>query len=234
MTARARSLETTIDTAWQRLAVMMAALCASLPADWEGTANPFSRAVRLGVLRLLRPAEALARRLILTMARELRLAAPKSVDRASKDASTKPATGRPAPRNSGFSLSEPMASLGAACRLAPASQSPFKAGIGPRILTLDSTGTMVNTIDGTVRTPRVKIRLMALLTAMKDPAPLARRLARRLLKARAAYTLRRLPLRPGRAPGWSCRHTPDWLREALSVFTREARGWPPPPDRFTS
>lgn len=229
MTVLRPSLETTLDRAWQRLSVLLATLCAMMPPGWAASPAPLSQPLRRRILRLLRPGEALARRLILTMARELRLDPPPPPKSA-------PGLQAPARRDqpssslrSGFRLTEPIASLRAAAGCPSVRALPFRRGPGPRILSFDEPGTVVNRIDDTDRTPRVKIRLMALLTAVKAPGPLAQRLARRLLAARASGRLRRLPLKPGHAAGWSCRHTPAWLKDALSTFTAEARGWPPPP-----
>ena len=222
-------LEMTMELAWKRLAALMATVCAMMPAGWESNDTPLRSCLRLKLLRLLRPAEALARRLILTMARDLSVAPgkPSITPRAHMDFSALRRAGTPP--TSVFSLYESIPPLRVHLTPVQASKCFRTVGPGPRILDLDGSCTLVNTLDGTGRTFRVKIRLTALLTAMKDPAPLARRIARRLLRARQTGTLKRLPLKPGYAPGRLSRHTPYWLCEALRVFTLEIRGWPPPP-----
>jgi hypothetical protein len=228
MTTADPRLKQTIDRAWQRLAGLLAALCAALPADWLDTPDGFSPHARRRILRALAPAEALARRLIMTMILQMPPLRAAALISASAPREWPPQSRNGAARAATFSLFEPIASLRACLGRENGTPSPFRAMGSPAILCLDTSAMMENRHDLPARIPGLKTRLRALLTVIADPALTARRFRRRFHRRNAAGRPLRSPLRRVAVPGLASRQTPDWLKEALDVFAFEARGWPPP------
>ncbi len=157
------------------------------------------RHVHLSLLRVLRPAEAIARRLIAIAAREI---------------SVTPRTAGPAPssaiprgkkeREPVFALFDPRRQIG-----------PIKkrvAGHGPNIRHFDGFDAPVPewqeaSPDDMVDVARLIARAKALRAALDDIPAQARRLARMMAKREAAGRPPIRPMRPGRPPGYRERWT---------------------------
>ena len=149
------------------------------------------RAVRLSILRVLRPAESAARRLIVIAARDVDRAVP-GPPRALVGVIPK-GSGERAARFALFDPRKRFSELGTG--------AGFVRGFGPRISDVD--GVRVVEAVREESDARVIARLRALHGALADMPAQARRLARLLAKRRAAgEVLRRTsPLRPGLPPG---------------------------------
>ena len=148
------------------------------------------RVVRLSILRVLRPAESAARRLIVVAAQGLDVTAP-GRRRAVVGVIPK-GEGQAVPR---FALFDPRK------RFADLKTSAgFAAGFGPRVGGFEAVRTQAPVEPSDAR---LISRLKALHAALEDIPAQARRLARVLAKRRAAGGVprRTSPLRPGFAPG---------------------------------
>ncbi|WP_084417979.1 hypothetical protein [Henriciella litoralis] len=219
------TLNTRISSAWTQIAALVASL-AHLAGCAEGRFLPrIAPAVRIKALRLLRPAEALARRLIVTMARGLIDQARAALRPNPKEASG-PARSHTSTRPA-FKLFEPMASFSSI--LGTGHFPAARTGPGPRILDLSAPYPGPPAAPQPVaRPPSLAARIDALARLCADPARLALRHARKI----AAHDFRSLrlrrinPLRPGLPQGRYSRHTPDWLKDALSLFGAELRAGP--------
>ncbi len=154
--------------------------------------------IRRAILRVLRPAEAAGRRLVVVAAEELSVPAP----------AQRQAPSAPIPKGNGaavpcFALFDPRKRFAASN-----DGARMLAGYGPRIdgiaLTEPSTPEGREPSDA-----RVMGRLLALHAALEDIPKQARRLARVLARRRAADEIprRTSPLRPGFPPGHRQRQT---------------------------
>jgi hypothetical protein len=170
------------------------------------------------VLRLLRPAEAAARRLVMAVARTLPACAPRPLPPApaSRTAIVKPTAG-PAARRGKLSLPlvDPLRTRMAPRRLpskgVPRISVPGFAPPFPLPVRLPLTS------DDPLDAERLNLRIRALAAALDDLPAAARRFARwRASARRDGGRLRRVwPLRPGRPPGWS-RRLSHAVRELLA------------------
>jgi hypothetical protein len=213
-----RHLSLALTRAWPLLERLVAALAAKT----GGVNGEIPHALRLHVLRLLRPAEALLRRIIVLMAHEIE-SLPAPVPAAP------PPGGRPTLRRvgqPGFQLFEKVP--GFASVFGPTFASP-RIGANPRILDLDAPYPMPTAKADRGRRPdRLIVRVRALQAALARRAKIARRLARYWArqKARPAGPARTGPLRPGWPPGSRDRQTPDWLKDVLLHIASEIRRCP--------
>jgi len=204
---------------WPRLVALVAGIAAML----EG-AGADDRAVRLHAMRLLRPAEALVRRIITLLADRLETRLLPSAP-----ASQAILPNRKGRRHSaGFALFEPVATCAAAIG-GPGRGMRFHAG--PRIVDVLGPGTACYAAEEAPARPRLNARLAALQNALEAPERHALRLARRRARALSSDGPRpRLtPLRPGWPPGIRGRDTPDWLSATLDDLNAQIRCRPPPP-----
>ena len=219
------TLNARISTAWAQIATLVASL-ARLAGCAEGLLpKRIAPRIRIEALRLLRPAEALARRLIVTMARSLIdqvRAAPKQSPNPKRSAASPNTATRPT-----FKLFEPIASFSSI--LGRGHFPAARSGPGPRILDLAASypGTPT-TPEPAPRPPSLAARIDALARLCADPARLALRHARKIAAHdfRAARLRRINPLRPGLPQGRYSPHTPGWLKDALSLFGAEVRSGP--------
>ncbi len=193
---------------------VVAALLASAGLATGAVLVGLPRVVRLSILRVLRPAESAARRLIVVAAQGLDVAA-QGRERALVGVIPKGA-GAAVPR---FALFDPRK------RFAELSTGAgFVAGLGPRISGFDA----VRVEARVCKEPsdaRLIARLKALHAALEDIPAQARRLARTLAKRRAAGDVprRTSPLRPGFAPGyrqWRVHEVDDILAECTVLAAR--------------
>lgn len=184
--------------------------------------------LRRKLLRLLRPAEALARRLIVLLAREeygeARAAAcPGRMTRRAGSGSEAP--------SACFSLYEPIAPLapGSSARLSVRPRLPA-GSLGPRILDLSGdypAETLALAPEPPPRPDRVIARIRGLQACLAAPSRYARRLARATARRLASVVFRRAnPLRPGLAPGARSAHTPPEVREMLRLLSTETKARP--------
>jgi hypothetical protein len=173
------------------------------------------RHLHRAILRLLRPAESAARRLVIVMARGLVVTLAPPRPRKAKPASTflrKPggtgilmprgamATARPAPRALALPLLDPLRPF------RPRPRRPARSGI-PRVSLPGITALFPVTPrrppapDDPLDATRLALRLQALRAALDDLPGQARRFARWRARKQAGRTRRVWPLRPGRPPG---------------------------------
>ncbi|RIJ25859.1 hypothetical protein D1224_01700 [Henriciella barbarensis] len=203
---------------WPRLVALVAGIAAML----EG-AGASDRAMRLRAMRLLRPAEALARRIITLLADRLEADLPPLRDGGGQK--------RPEPvrrrHSAGFVLFEPVATCAASISR-PGRGRRFHAG--PRIVDVLGLIAVSPTQRDTPAKPRLEGRIAALQKAVEAPERHALRLARRRARALSSDGPRpRLtPLRPGWPPGIRGRETPGWLTAVLDDLTVQIRCRPPP------
>jgi hypothetical protein len=185
-------------------------------------------ALHRSIARVLRPAESAARRLIVTLARIVKLKAP-------------PARSRPAPtglvrakresRRIAFPLFDPRQRFGR--------RRPTPQAAAPRILSLAPGAVLSPRIgprkvrdhsDGQETSANLLARLAALKNALEDLPRQARRLVREQDRRRNRSRVEfKFPLRPGAAPGFrkkprldidSILHDCDWLaRNAVAPNT---------------
>ena len=232
-----RHLEIAIARAWPVVAALVARLV--VMAGLEGEAAPvrLSRPLHTQILRLLRPAEAIVRRLIVLMAREIELARDGSTLMVS---GTNHATMRALPdvfphgerrratrkqeAHSNFQLFETLPTLAAAWR----ERRDKTPGPGPRILSLDAPFPVATMPEDGVAASPVLARIRGLERVLKDPTRRAKRHANFLgRKARANAPHGRInPVRPGHAPGSRSRYTPPDVRDLLAYLTAETRAGP--------
>lgn len=206
-----RHLTLAMERAWpqlERLAVMVGALLGL----FDGLVPArISRGARLGALRLLRPAEALVRRLIVMMAYLMDVQpVPAALSPAHVQHETVKRGLSPKPR---FRLFEPLPGFSGVFAAPGTSQAPERATESPAKPV--SAAMLVRRLEG----------LEAVLAA---PEAYAARYARwRARRRRMARPGRTDPVRPGYPPGVRSRHTPDWLKDSLVQFASALRRWPP-------
>lgn len=216
-------------TALGRLLATLLAM-AGLAGDLEPAGGPrraLPRHLHRAVLRLLRPAEAAARRLVIAIARSLPgtppAGMPARVDRPARGGS---APGSSAPGNSVLVISAHPTALSLPL-LDPLPRRPLRriSKLLPRVsvpgVTLPPPPSRPPLLpDDPVDAGRLHRRLRALARALDDLPAAARRFARwrgardAALRAGDSRARRVWPLRPGRPPGWS-RLGPDAVREML-------------------
>ena len=203
---------------WPRLVALVAHIAAMV-----AHASPQDRAVRLKAMRLLRPAEALTRRIITLLADQM---------------DPGPLTSRPCCgtdqknrnrkcRSTGFTLFEPVATCAASIGKAGRRR---RFSSGPRIVDLLGIHRAIPQQLAVLSEPPLSARIAALQTALEAPERHAMRLARRRARALSsdAPRPRLTPLRPGWPPGIHGRDTPDWLVAALDDLNAQIRCRPPP------
>ena len=202
---------------------------AALIAGILGSEGRISRGAHTRALRLLQPAEALARRLIVLMAWDMGpVPAPVAASPAALSQIHRAA------RRSGdqsriahFQLFEPLPTFSRLIRNRKRPEKP--KGPGPRILFLDAPYPAAKTTEPGMPGDHLRRRLAALEKVLANPARRARRHATFLArKVRDNAPLGRVnPIRFGYAPGERSRHTPLELKQLLSFLQIEARAGPP-------
>lgn len=203
---------------WPRLVALVAHIAAIVTR-----AAPQDRAARLKAMRLLRPAEALVRRIITLLAETMDpgpLPSQPCVGTAKKSRASQR-------QSTGFTLFEPVATCAASIGK-PGRMRRFSSG--PRIVDLLGAHAAYSSRKGVSNDPLLDVRIAALQAALEAPERHAMRLARRRARAleAAAPRPRLSPLRPGWPPGIHGRETPDWLVAALDDLTAQIRCRPPP------
>lgn len=203
---------------WPRLVALVAHIAAMV-----AHASPQDRAVRLKAMRLLRPAEALARRIITLLADQMDSAPLVSEPRgvaANRNLNQKR-------RSTSFTLFEPVATCAASIGK---SGRRRRFSSGPRIVDVLGSNVAYARPNAVVIEPPLHARIAALQTALEAPERHAMRLARRRARALSndASRPRLTPLRPGWPPGIHGRETPDWLVAALDDLNAQIRCRPPP------
>lgn len=232
MTLPDRYRQTALANAWPMLDRLVARLCvlaglASSSSSASLASAPLARVLRCKLLRLLRPAEALARRLVLLLARELPADAPASP--VGKSART-PSQSRTAPGpQSSFRLFEPVAAFSANAVRGRRQRPPKSAG--PRLLDLSGPFPQpaVQCDEPPAPRPcRLIARIRGLQRCLAAPERHAARLARAMFRRAASVAVfrRANPLRPGWPPGARSVHTPPEIRTLLSVLCFELRARP--------
>lgn len=184
--------------------------------------------LRQEVLRLLRPAEALARRLILLLAREPGLAGQPVPARQTQQPPRRTESPLRVPRSC-FSLYEPVAPLTPAqFTLFPARRRPPASFQAPRLLDLSGPYPADSAPPEPDHTPDPLItRIRGLQACLAAPGRYARRLAGAMARRLASSVFRRAnPLRPGWPPGARSGHTPADVREMLRLLCLELRARP--------
>ncbi|WP_018146553.1 hypothetical protein [Henriciella marina] len=231
MECTAANLTPLIARVWPRLVAFVAAI-ACMVAGRGGQIDGHTRAK---ALRLLRPAEAMVRRVIALMAIEMNLETQAPCNNAADK--RKPAC-RQTRSPGGFTLFEPVPTF-AACFGTGSGKSRFTAG--PRIIDLaapliPAPQTPAHQTAPPTQTDMLLARIDALQAAMRAPEKHARRLARRTARTLAdpQSKQRITPLRPGWPPGLRGRETPDWLAAVLLDLNSAIRCRPPPrpPERI--
>ena len=175
------------------------------------------RGVAAKILAILKPAEALARRLLYLLAPTITLAspnpAPKSVSPAKAGVSSRsvPATPKPRDHTPVFRLTE------------PASRGPRPTG--PRIRYLDGPPTPPKPVRP-ARTPqtasKLRDRIIALSMVLGDPNHHARRLARFLARRAAKAAPRPVPFNFAYVPRLARHGLEEDLRDALEFLNAAA------------
>lgn len=214
------ALSPLIARVWPRLVALVARL-AKLAAQAGATGD---RGLRLQAFRLLRPAEALARRIIMRLAEEIDAGDLQAL-RASPARAAPP---RPAHKAAcSFCLFEPVPTF-AACFGLSKGRGRFRAS--PRILDLDGPSLDSAAAPAPATADTLTRRVEALQRVLDAPDRSARRLARRIARTLAAPASDRriTPLRPGWPPGLRSLDTPDWLKAVLLDLNHELRSRPPP------
>lgn len=227
--------------AWPLLRQMVQVMTGMLGMDEDSAPERISHGLRIAVLRLLRPAEALTRRLIVLMAWEIDVS----------EALNKPCHGaaRSGAQTMGSALSrvhrkaqhggdqlknhfilfEPLR-IPRSIFTDTALPARAKAkGPGPRILFLDQPFPVAPAPAPDTDAASLTGRIRALEKALAAPEKIARRHAIFLERDRRSNQLpgRINPIRPGPAPGVRSRHTPPDLKELLQFIGYEARQGPP-------
>ena len=202
----AMDLTAAIDRNRTALAEIVAALCVMVGLVAGGTVERLPQAVRLMVLKLLRPAESAARRLIVMAAHGLvlepQVVRPKAAGGAKAVKGAAKVSARAA-----FRLCDPHMRFGKDGR-------PYRRpGRGPRVWTilpdpriplfrLPPIAAPVVVTKGTSTDLRLTRRLSAISAALADLPKQARRLVRwRAKRAAMPGFIIRQPLRPGQPPG---------------------------------
>lgn len=203
---------------WPRLVSLVAHIAAIVTR-----AAPQDRAARLKAMRMLRPAEALARRIITLLADRMDpgpLASQPCLGTARKSRGSQH-------HPTGFTLFEPVATCAASIGK-PGRRRRFSSG--PRIVDLLGAHAAYFPPKPVSSEPSLSARIAALQNALDAPERHALRLARRRARTPGpdAPRPRLTPLRPGWPPGIRGRETPDWLIAALDDLTAQIRCRPPP------
>ena len=216
-----RHLTLAIERAWPLLERLVTMVQALLGMSDGLLPDRVSRQARIAALRLLRPAEALMRRIIVVMAHDISVSPPSALSpiHVSHKAVSRDQTSltRKAPQTS-FRLFEPIPSF-AACFGPPA--APTATGAAPP--------KPVIAAGDSVPSSPLAARLKGLEAVIAAPAKRAQRFAG-VLARKAAEPFRAgrtHPLRPGWPPGSRSRHTPVWLKDLLLHLTRETGRGPP-------
>jgi hypothetical protein len=209
---------------------IVAALIAMAGLNGDGVVGRLKRSTYREVLRLLRPAEAAVRRLIVIAARGLNAKLPPRRPFPQGLALTGARGGRPS-----FQLFDGRERFG----WAPPKRASAEAG-APRILIYDSSPLVPlfrcrpvasaapepkPEPDGTVATLRLSLRLQAIKRALQDLPGQARRLARwQAKRAGTAGFKSASPLRRGRPPGHrkEPRDEIDWILREVHALARDA------------
>lgn len=223
-----RHLAIAMERAWPLLGRLVAGVAAMLGLEGATGPDRIPRFLHRRALRLIRPAEALARRLIVLMARDMavpagpRLSAVPDRDRPRRRAAEQAPAG--APR---FQLFEPLPTLAGLMR----ERRAGPAGPGPRILCLDQPYPVAPVAEPGMAAGPLIARLKALEAVLANPVKRARRHAVFLARKRRSNAPpgRINPIRPGPAPGARSRHTPPELLDLLVYMANEARTAPPGP-----
>jgi len=219
--------------AWPLLRQMVQVMTGMLGMDEDTAPERISHALRIAVLRLLRPAEALTRRLIVLMAWEVEVPkdlnpvcgkATQSADQKRDPAPDKDRTARPH-----FTLFEPLRMPRSIFLDTPAPARLKPVGPGPRILSFDRPYPVSPAPAPDTNAASLTGRIRALQRALAAPEKIARRHAIFLERDRRSNRLpgRVNPIRPGPPPGMRSRHTPPDLKELLQFIGYEARQGPP-------
>ncbi|WP_084396267.1 hypothetical protein [Henriciella aquimarina] len=222
-----RHLKIAMERAWPLLTGLAATLAALIGLSDSIAPKRVSRSVHIRAMRLLRPAEALLRRLIVLMARELYGNLSGTHPTALSPIHVSPdlvRVKRDQTKKAHFQLFEPLATV-ASC---DSHRAPKPVG-NPRILSLDAPyPAEVEKPDG-LSAARLVARVRALRKVLDNPKHRAKRFARFLARKAAANTpMGRLnPVRPGWPPGARSRHTPPWLTDMLRHLGPEVRKHPP-------
>lgn len=214
---------------WPRLRALVAQVCALV--GWASGPAPaqLPACLRLAALRLIRPAEAMARRLVLLEAvaealPDVKISAHPGPDPVSPATGRGPAANDPGMRREArktlLPLTDTLPGFPGPC--APQRRIPDAEVPRVRLMEAGAAWTPPHSegrdADRPVPTARTFARLAALQTVLDDPAPAARRMARWLARSAAMGALppehrrpaRISPLRPGRPPGDRQRGG-DWL-----------------------
>ena len=198
---------------WPRLVALVAHIAAMVAG-----ASPQDPAVRLEAMRLLRPAEALARRIITLLADQMNpgpLPLGPCCGTARKNRDRKR-------QSTGFALFEPVATCAASIGK---TERRRRFSSGPRIVDLFGACPTVTQPRAVLSEAHLSARIAALQNALEAPERHAMRLARRRARALSSDTPRpRLtPFRPGWPPGIHGRETPGWLVAVLDDLTAQIR-----------
>lgn len=225
MGCTAADLSPLIARFWPRLVDLVASIACMV----AGRGDQIDRGMRLKALRLLRPAEAMVRRVIALMALNMTVEADEPRRETARHRKPSPHANCGA---TGFALFEPVPTC-AACFDTGRRRRRFSAG--PRIIDLAAPFAPVSpplTPETPPQTPgdTLLARIDALQSAIDAPEKLARRLARRTARTLAdpQSPKRITPLRPGWPPGLPGRETPDWLGAVLLDLNSAIRCRPPP------
>lgn len=234
MSGPERHLAIAMERAWPLLGRLVARVAAMLGLEGGTGPDRIPRFLHRRALRLIRPAEALVRRLIVLMARDMDLPAAAAVpasltpqaraalSRARRRAAAARRTEAAPPR---FQLFEPLPSLSGLMR----ERRAEPAGPGPRILFLDQPYPVAPVTEPGMSAGPLIARLKALETVLANPGKRARRHAKFLARKRRSNAPpgRLNPIRPGPAPGARSRHTPPDLLDLLVYMAHEERTGPP-------
>lgn len=224
---------------WPRLRALVAQVCALV--GWASGPAPaqLPAYLRLAALRLLRPAEAMARRLVLLEAVAEALPSVKISAHPGRDPGS-PATGRrqaakdPGLRREERKLLLPLTDTLPGFPAPHNDQRRIPDAEVPRVRLMDASAVWTpppgasRDADRPVPSARTFARLAALQALLDDPAPAARRMARWLARSAAMGALppehrrpaRISPLRPGRPPGYRRRGGDRLFASALSEVQR--------------
>lgn len=218
MDALKSHVDVAVERAWPQLLALIARAAAILHVS-EGIAPTLvTRTARKAALRLIRPAEALVRRLIFTLAARYHTTPlPPGPHLPPEDKpGPAPRTAAPittsGPRTPNFRLFEHVASL--ASIIGPPRAETFGPPKPPTKLCSPA---------------RLIARIDALKHAIETHADLAARYARAVPRAIAERWCARVdPLRRGHPPGAASRHTEPWLADSLYLLTMWIRRIDPP------
>ena len=193
---------------WPRVAALVERVI--LLIGLAGEAPVLPRAIRNQALRLIRPAEAMLRRLLVLMAVQSPVDAPQPAQRGPRNPRKNP---KPTPNlTPHFNLLEPQHSL----RIGPV--LPPYAAFGPRIWSLGSDWTYLppDPAENTPDLGSLLRRIAALEAVLSAPETYGRKMAKWLARRdQKQGAHRRFPMRPGRPPGYARRDTDRIMAGAL-------------------